>query len=76
MREVFNPYAKKETEVAVAAAVEKPDVAEKEVSTASALSNVNPSICPKCGVTMGKAKLFNKREVYYCDTCRVSHPIA
>jgi len=76
MREVFNPYTKPAPEQNTASAIEKPDAVEKDSATASALSNTNPSVCPKCGVSMGKATLFNRREVYYCDTCRVSHPIA
>jgi hypothetical protein len=47
---------------------------EKEVATASALTNVDPSQCPKCPAKMSAAMLYNRRPVYYCDTCRVTHP--
>jgi formamidopyrimidine-DNA glycosylase len=69
MREIFNPYAK-------VATVHKPEPTkeEKEVAVANAMSNINPSQCPKCGNQMGQAFLFDRRSVYYCDPCRVTHP--
>lgn len=76
MREVFNPYHTPAAEQSTASAQEKTGTQEKDVATASALSNMTPNICPKCGVTMGKAMIFDRREVYYCDTCRVTHPTA
>lgn len=73
MREIVNPFKMKE--------VEKPELAtasaeksEQEIATASALSNINPSMCPKCGGKMGTAFLYNRTPVYYCDVDRVTHP--
>jgi len=73
MREIVNPFNMKEPakqELATASA----DKTEQEIATASALSNVNPSMCPKCGGKMGMALLYNRTPVYYCDVDRVAHP--
>jgi uncharacterized protein (DUF983 family) len=75
MREIVNPFNVKEVakpELATASA----EKSEQEIATASALSNVNPSMCPKCGGKMGTAFLYNRKPVYYCDVDRVTHPQA
>jgi len=46
-----------------------------EVATASALSNVDPSMCPKCGRKMGFGLLFDRTQVYYCIEDRVTQPM-
>lgn len=65
----FNPYkqepATRETTV---------EATEKELATASALTNMREDICPKCGGNMKPAALFNNVTVNYCAACRVSHP--
>lgn len=72
-RQIFNPFDQvKSKETAVAAAA--PENTEKELSTASALTNVRPDMCPKCGGGMCTAYLYDKTPVFYCDPCRVSHP--
>lgn len=72
MREIVNPFniIKPGAELAVASN----ETDKGELSTASALSNMNPSICPKCGGSMCTAFLYNKTPVFYCDPCRVTHP--
>lgn len=76
MREIFNPFHKAPespaVEVAVASETENAD--KGEVAVANAMSNVDPSTCPKCGIKMGTAYLYDRRPVFYCDPCRVSHP--
>lgn len=77
MREIFNPFKVTPKAEKATASYLKADTSEKgEQAVASALSNVDPSMCPKCGAKMGTAFLYDRRSVYYCDTCRVSHPTA
>lgn len=75
MRTIVNPFKQHEetNQLATASAVA---TGEQEVATASALSNIDPSMCPKCGGKMGTAFLYNKVPVYYCGVDRVSHPQA
>lgn len=74
-REIHNPFKQeREMQKQELATASANAAQEKELATASALSNMRPDICPKCGSKMGKAFLYNKREVYYCAPCRVSHP--
>lgn len=68
-RAIVNPFNAMKNKVAEAT----PET-EKEVATASALTNIDPSQCPKCPAKMGIAYLFDRRPVYYCQTCRVTHP--
>lgn len=78
MRQIFNPFHQTpkpaETETAVASAVTEKENDKGDVAVASAMSNIDPSTCPKCGVKMGTAFLYDRRSVYYCDPCRVTHP--
>ena len=76
MREVFNTFhhTSKPTTVETATASAEKENEKGEVAVANAMSNVDPSTCPKCGVKMGTAFLFDRRPVYYCDPCRVTHP--
>lgn len=46
---------------------------EPEEST-SALMNDNIAQCPKCKQSFGIATVDGE-QVYYCEPCRVSHPI-
>lgn len=48
---------------------------EGELATASALTNVDPSMCPKCGMKMGFGFLFDRTKVYYCPDDRVTQPM-
>ncbi|MND37646.1 hypothetical protein D3C80_283370 [compost metagenome] len=73
MRDIVNPLQLLE-QIATASAAEKAEQAET-LATASALTNMNPSICPKCGATMGKAFLFDRTQVFYCDVDRVTQPM-
>jgi transposase-like protein len=68
-RKIFNPFnaAPKKVEAA-------PKAEDQEVATASALTNVDPSQCPKCPAKMSTAMIYDRRQVYYCDACRVTHP--
>lgn len=69
-RKIFNPFNAEPKKP-----VEQPKVeSEKEVATASALTNVDPSQCPKCPAKMSTAMIYDRRQVYYCDQCRVTHP--
>lgn len=43
------------------------------VSTSSMLNDV-VGTCPKCKQPFGSG-IVNGDEVYYCDKCRVSHPL-
>lgn len=70
-RTVVNPFEDK-PEIAIASAGSEP---EKELATASALTNENPSQCPKCGDVMGKAFIATGDSVFYCVPCRVTNPI-
>lgn len=74
MREIFNPYNQPKAVVEVAVASNESTEAKGDIAVASAMSNVDPSMCPKCGVKMGTAFLYDRRAVYYCDPCRVTHP--
>uniref|UniRef100_A0AB39CDG7 DNA ligase n=1 Tax=Pseudomonas phage HRDY3 TaxID=3236930 RepID=A0AB39CDG7_9VIRU len=81
MTEFINPLdiviqrkAQKAAELATASAGAQTE-GQQEMATASALTNVDPSICPKCGRKMGFGFLFDKTQVYYCDTDRVSQPM-
>lgn len=71
-RFVFDPFAYK---IAATAAASTQDTDSAEIATASALSNMNPEQCPKCGFGMGKAFLADNETVYYCTSCRVTNPI-
>lgn len=44
-------------------------------STSGLLIHKGPSVCPKCGNTMGTARIANDEEVYHCIKCRVSSPL-
>lgn len=70
-RAVVNPFAEP-AEVATASASAS---TEKELAVASALTNENPSQCPKCGDVMGKAFIATGDSVFYCVPCRVTNPI-
>lgn len=67
-RLLLNPFEKAHSE-------QTPDTKIKEMATASALSNMQVDRCPKCGVGMGFAFISNGDKVYYCEACRVTHPI-
>jgi hypothetical protein len=41
----------------------------------SAFVNDKVGVCPKCNTAMGSAMIANGDSVYYCDKCRVSHPM-
>jgi len=62
----------KAAELATASAAQS---AGQEMATASALTNVDPSMCPKCGRKMGFGFLFDRTKVFYCDVDRVSQPM-
>lgn len=62
----------KAQQIAVASAAE---LQAQELATASALTNVDPSMCPKCGRKMGFGLLYDRTRVYYCDVDRVSQPM-
>jgi hypothetical protein len=78
MTEFVNPLdiviqrKEKAAEIATASASQS---AGQEMATASALTNVDPSMCPKCGRKMGFGLLFDRTQVYYCDVDRVSQPM-
>ena len=75
MREIINPFDLLD-QIAVASAQAKAEKEEKEqLATASALTNVDPSMCPKCGNRMGIGLLFDRTQVYYCDVDRVTQPM-
>lgn len=73
-RTLFDPFATPAPQVAVASS-EQSVQTERELATASALTNMNPSQCPKCGSGMGGGKLADGEKVYYCVPCRVTNPI-
>ena len=70
-RTVFNPFAV-QPQQAVASAVQGND---GEIATASAMDNMIADQCPKCGGKMGPARIATGASVFYCDACRVTHPI-
>lgn len=75
-RTVFNPFAPVAPQVAIASSdVSDEQTPDREVATASALTNMNPSQCPKCGSGMGGGILADGEKVYYCPACRVTNPI-
>lgn len=52
------------------------DVADAEpvgISTSSMMNDV-VGVCPKCKSPFGTG-IINDENVYYCDKCRVSHPL-
>lgn len=74
-RFVFNPFDEiQPTQTAVASSVESEET-DREVATASALTNMNPDQCPKCGARMGFGILADSEKVFYCPPCRVTNPI-
>lgn len=74
-REVFDPFAPPAPQQSVASSVASDAENVREVATASALTNMNPSQCPKCGAGMGGGILADGEKVYYCPPCRVTNPI-
>ncbi len=69
-RFVFNPFAVQEQQ-----AVASSQGADVEMATASAMDNMVADQCPKCGGKMGPARIATGASVFYCDACRVTHPI-
>lgn len=74
-RELFDPFAPAKPETAVASSSSEEITDTRQVATASALTNMNPSQCPKCGSQMGNGILADGGKVYYCPPCRVTNPI-
>lgn len=75
-RFVFNPFDEiQPTQTAVASSVSSDVEHDREVATASALTNMSPNQCPKCGNGMGGGILADGEKVFYCPPCRVTNPI-
>lgn len=74
-RKVFDPFAPAIPQQSVASSVSSDVEHDREIATASALTNMNPNQCPKCGAMMGNGILADGEKVYYCPPCRVTNPI-
>lgn len=53
----------------------RPSDPDQMVSESLALTNAVVGVCPKCGQQFGTALMGNET-VYYCESCRVSHPVS
>jgi predicted nucleic acid-binding Zn ribbon protein len=53
----------------------KTSESESHESNSRVLVHKGPSICPKCGKSMGFARLASDEQVFYCTGCRVSSPL-
>lgn len=72
-REVVSPFSEMEK---VTASDEKDPSFDTDPSfVATAFSDTQANVCPKCFQAMGRAQLSDGENVYYCPTCRVTHPM-